>query len=92
MARQQVDEEKIVIPAKIARSIYDLGNGHSTSDEEEAKDHLLKRDYPEIFNLNNVTDTPGRIGIKVLPEIYLSLMPKMAEPQKHGIVLVLGPW
>ena len=89
LTRQFVDEEQIVIPCKIARWIYDLGNGDSTSDEGEAKDHLLKRDYPEIFNLNKITENdfkPGSIGIKFLPEVFLSKIPKMAEPQKHGTV------
>ena len=71
-------------PKKYVRREYHLGNGNSTSDEGEAKDFLLKRDYVKIFDLKETTKDefkPGEIGINILPEIYFSQMPQVIETQ-----------
>ena len=72
-------------PPKIRRNVYELGNGYSTSDEGEAKDLLMKRDYVKIFYLKNVNKNnfkPGIIGVNILPEVRSSKIPKIVEPQR----------
>ena len=79
--RRKVAETKV---PKKGKKVYHLANGVTTVDELEAKQYLLRRDYPKIASLEN-TDlvSPGSIGYNSLPNFFLTQIPKIVEPEKY---------
>ena len=83
--RRKVDGKVVEtkVPKK-GQNVYHLANGVTTFDELEAKQYLLRRDYPKIASLEN-TDlvSPGSIGYNSLPNFFLTQIPKIVEPEKY---------
>ena len=65
------------------RKVYNLGNGNTTPDENVAKKALLVRDYKEIADFETIQQSdyiPGMIGTKFLPSVWVTKIPKVAQP------------
>ena len=68
---------------RITSVTYNLGHGQTTTDAEVAKQKLLERDYPEIVDFKNVTQSDfkhGEMGAKFIPPVFVTKIPKVAEP------------
>ena len=70
-------------PAQKRIVTYNLGHGQTTTDENVAKNALLERDFKDIADLKSITQNEfqhGVIGAKFLPEVFISKIPRVAEP------------
>ena len=65
---------------------YNMGHGQTTTDENVAKNALLQRDFPEIADLSSISQSefqPGMIGAKFLPAVFISKIPRVADPSDY---------
>ena len=63
-----------------------LGNGQTTTNEDDAKRALLSRDYPEIANYETIQQNEfrhGRMGAIFIPPVFITKIPNVAEPQDY---------
>jgi len=75
-------------PPPIQRRLitYNMGHGQTTTDENVAKNTLLVRDFKPIFDLKSITQNEfqhGLIGAKFLPGVFISKIPRVAEPADY---------
>ena len=64
--------------------VYQLGNNEAAVDYYDAADKLLWRSYEDIAKLKTISKeefTPGKIGIRKMPNPNQSEIPKVAEPK-----------
>ena len=70
-------------PAQRRIVTYNLGHGNTTTDENVAKNALLERDFKDIADLESIMQSEfqhGMIGAKFVPEVFISKIPRVAEP------------
>ena len=63
-----------------------LGNGQTTTNEDDAKRALLSRDYPEIANYETIQQNEfrhGSMGAIFIPPVFITKIPNVAEPQDY---------
>ena len=73
-------------PAQRRLITYNMGHGQTTTDENVAKKVLLERDFKEIADLESISQSEfqhGMIGAKFLPGVFISKIPRVAEPRAY---------
>jgi hypothetical protein len=63
-----------------------MGHGQTTTDENVAKNALIQRDFKEIAVLEAISQSDfqqGLIGAKFLPGVFISKIPRVAEPADY---------
>ena len=74
-------------PKAKRKASYCLGNNEFTASREKVASTLLRRHFPKIYKLSNIDCeefVPGKLGIIKVPDITLSTIPKVAEPDVFG--------
>ena len=63
--------------------LFNLGNGYCTTDEEEAKDYILGREFPQILRLKGIKSneefSQECIGVNKMPNLNLSEIPHIVN-------------
>ena len=63
--------------------LFNLGNGYCTTDEEEAKDYILGREFPQILKLKGIKSneefSQECIGVNKMPNLNLSEIPHIVN-------------
>ena len=73
-------------PAQRRIVTYNMGHGNTTTDENVAKKALLERDFKQIADLESISQSEfrhGMIGAKFLPGVFISKIPRVAEPSAY---------
>jgi len=66
--------------------IFNLGNNQVTTNEDEAADTILGKEFPKIFELKDISEerfAPGTIGVNQIPKINLSEISDIVEPKQY---------
>ena len=69
--------------------VYNLGNGQTTTNADDAKRSLLERDFKEFTEFENIEQNDyihGLIGAKFLPPVFVTKIPKVSEPLDYEIL------
>ena len=79
----------LAVPPPVQRRVitYNMGHGQTTTDENVAKNTLIQRDFKQIADLESITQSEfqhGMIGAKFLPGVFISKIPRVAEPADYA--------
>ena len=73
-----------VSPKKKRKVLYNLGNNDFTGSSDEVADAIIKKHFPKIDKLTALRSEefkPGLFGVCKIPEVNLSSIPKVVEPE-----------
>lgn len=71
---------------KKGRILYNLGNNEFTNDRDEASKRLLQKHFPSVHLMHDIIESDykcGMVGVRRIPALNLSEIPKVAEPKKY---------